>query len=626
MAKQASSDIDGPAPRVRNACCRTSTVLLLVGSLLIVAMPSQAKLRPSSRERPVVTVPASDAILYSTIGVDGKVFAFCPAARTDDGSSFQQTEVQLVDPMGQALAAPAAVSPPDTVDCDMASAPDGSWMIVYGQAYPSRNVFVRTLSADGTTLGVPVQLNTVSADELNVSDVIYAGAGVFVATWFDYDGYDAPEQVYARRFNSSGNPLGPVFRFVDAPVYGERRAELSSSGNGRFGVIWNVAETQASGYSQLARSYLADGTALGGPVLLHHGQRHHTESSSGMAADGSVVFAHRGELAFDDDVSILSPDGTSAVENVDVDPPLAVAGNGNWVASSPDLGPRGTDDESFSMFAIDGSPLGISLTIRDDLRPAYHFSFRNVHLNSAGSLSYIIHTFDIDGAQLAVRRICDSSDAECDGCPGYDHDLDTDGDLVPDGCDVCTNLGASREAISGRLVMSNNDATDTYARRTNRVRIELTAQLPDGVDFAELAVAARGMTIRAQSPDGSSPLQVTLPGGVYKGRGTGGWTGSSGRWSFVDRTGAPQRGFRKLRLRRIGGDDSRKVQLSAWADSDKYGLSHRYLPLQLSVTFGDPSDAAIGACAEIHFTDQECVAALDPVFPDNNGTIRCQRQ
>ncbi|HRC84896.1 MAG TPA: hypothetical protein PK413_04740, partial [Thermoanaerobaculia bacterium] len=99
--------------------------------------------------------------------------------------------------------------------------------------------FVQALSSSGQPLGEAVALGLLNREANSLPSVAAAPDGRFVVAWARYAEEDGLLDVYARRFDSDGTPLGPEFRVNQITLSDQTDATVAMDAQGNFVVAWS---------------------------------------------------------------------------------------------------------------------------------------------------------------------------------------------------------------------------------------------------------------------------------------------------------------------------------------------------------------------------------------------------
>jgi hypothetical protein len=149
-------------------------------------------------------------------------------------------------------------------------------------------VFARRFDPAGIPLGGDFQVNTTATGTQYSPSVASDGAGNFVVVWASQLTDPGDVDVYARRFDSSGAPLGADFRVNTYTTGDQKSPRVSSDAAGNFVVVW----TSAPQYGQtgqdgdnggiFAQRYDTSGNPVGGEIMVN-------ESTTGDQATPAVA-------------------------------------------------------------------------------------------------------------------------------------------------------------------------------------------------------------------------------------------------------------------------------------------------------------------------------------------------
>jgi Ca2+-binding RTX toxin-like protein len=146
----------------------------------------------------------------------------------------------------------------------VASLADGGFLVGWttgGSAYAQR------FDGSGTAVGGPALLGP-AANSNPVGQLSLAGlaGGGFVATWTSSNGPDDTD-VYARRFDSSGQALGPEFLVSTTTGSINNQSDVAALAGGGFAVGWKWVDFD-EGAAIYARVYDSSGGPVGTQLLL----------------------------------------------------------------------------------------------------------------------------------------------------------------------------------------------------------------------------------------------------------------------------------------------------------------------------------------------------------------------
>ncbi len=160
------------------------------------------------------------------------------------------------------------------------------------------DIYAQRYNSSGNPIGSNFQVNEdIGTPDQAFPAIAVDGSGNFVITWYDYrnGNYD----IYAQRYNFLGTPLGPNFKMNDDPGSSSQRypaIALDSSGN--FVITW---QDYRSDYSDIyAQKYNSFGNPVGSNYLIPKYQYHPFEQLAPAVAvnNSDIYFAwmddHRG--------------------------------------------------------------------------------------------------------------------------------------------------------------------------------------------------------------------------------------------------------------------------------------------------------------------------------------------
>jgi len=151
----------------------------------------------------------------------------------------------------------------DQRNADVAVASDGTFVVVwhdvqYGTYYTIR---ARKYDSNGTPVGLDFQVNTFGTAYNYHPKVAAVAGGGFVVVW-DGDGPLDPSEIFARRYDAAGSPIGGEFRVNSNVLPWDAYPSIASEASGAFVVSWQAADDATFDYDIFARRF----DAAGNPV------------------------------------------------------------------------------------------------------------------------------------------------------------------------------------------------------------------------------------------------------------------------------------------------------------------------------------------------------------------------
>ena len=124
-----------------------------------------------------------------------------------------------------------------------------------------QGIFGSRFSSSGARVGVEFLVNVYTSASQFLPRVAAVGSG-FVVTWTS-DGQDGNAYgVFARRFGSSGNPIGADFQVAIQTLGDQKNSSVAGDGSGGFVVVWESLGDYNQG-GVFAQRFSSSGTRLG---------------------------------------------------------------------------------------------------------------------------------------------------------------------------------------------------------------------------------------------------------------------------------------------------------------------------------------------------------------------------
>jgi len=155
---------------------------------------------------------------------------------------------------------------------DVAYAPNGTFMVVWesaGQDGSHYGIFGRRFDATGAALGAEFPVNAHTSNAQTRPVVAAAPDGGFVVAWQSYLQDGSLYGIFARRFDSSGTPVGLDFQVNSFTTGYQTTPDVATDAAGAFLVVWNSQGPDGSGSGVSGQRFDAAGNPLGGEFIAN---------------------------------------------------------------------------------------------------------------------------------------------------------------------------------------------------------------------------------------------------------------------------------------------------------------------------------------------------------------------
>lgn len=210
-----------------------------------------------------------------------------------DGSGYG-VYAQRYDASGAAMGAEFRVNT-TTNNWQMESAvamASGSFLISWSSAEQDGGgfgIYARLFNSSGEPAGAEFRVNTTTSGNQRYSSVSMDSSGNFVVSWTSTDQDGGGDGVYARLYNLAGTPLGSEFRVNTLTTGDQRYSTVAMDSDGDFVVTWKSDLQDGDGYGIYAQRYNASGTAQGGEFQVN-------TFTTGNQIDPTVAIDHSGNF------------------------------------------------------------------------------------------------------------------------------------------------------------------------------------------------------------------------------------------------------------------------------------------------------------------------------------------
>ena len=263
----------------------------------------------------------------------------------------------------------------------------GNFVVVwssYLQDGSSNGVFARRFDPNCSPLGDEIQINTTTAGNQTEPAVAMDATAGFVVAWQGPGLIDAGEDIFLRRFDPNGLPLGDDFcagYATDAQIY----PSVAVNVDGSFAVVWeSVNLPQAGDRSVCARLYDSNGVGLGEELVINDAPAVCRYPDIAADANGNFAVAWMEDKSSNSVMArLFNADGSSRGDAFEVStirfssvtkPSIAMDDAGFFVVAwdgDPNL--AGQDDIHARLFDPNGTPLGEQFVVNTALGGAQQY-------------------------------------------------------------------------------------------------------------------------------------------------------------------------------------------------------------------------------------------------------------
>lgn len=172
---------------------------------------------------------------------------------------------------------------------------DGDFVVVWeseGQDGFGYGVFGRQYDRLGKAKGTEFQINQYALSDQRLANVAMDPDGDFVVTWSSFGQDGSGYGVYARRYDSLGQPLTDEFRVNSTTGSTQRNSQIAMDRTGDFIITWMSNGADGDGYGIYAQRFGRDGTPQGQEFRVNTTTTGHQQYPAiGRDEDGDTVIA-----------------------------------------------------------------------------------------------------------------------------------------------------------------------------------------------------------------------------------------------------------------------------------------------------------------------------------------------
>jgi hypothetical protein len=162
-----------------------------------------------------------------------------------------------------------------------------------------RGIYFQRYTASGTKVGGEVRVDQTDDTDQQAPAIAVDSSGNFVITWSVLNVADGTDyDIYARRFDNTGNPLTTEFlvndsvnaTLVDGKNDNQVNSSIAMNASGEFVVTWESENQDTDSYGIYARRFKADGTPKEAAFKVNTTTANTQQNASvAIATDGSFV-------------------------------------------------------------------------------------------------------------------------------------------------------------------------------------------------------------------------------------------------------------------------------------------------------------------------------------------------
>jgi hypothetical protein len=510
----------------------------------------------------------------------------------------------------------------------VSSAPDGSFVVVWHGTGPpggdAPDVHARRFDAGAAPLGAQFRVNEGTVADQDSASVGHDGAGNFLVAWLDSDcipGHYCPSDITFRRFDATGTPLAAPTTIAGADA--ETTPAVGVRPGGEALIVWRQFDPVVYAARRLSGELFdADDTSVATFAAATDPDVYPSTPSIAVRSSDFVVVYGDGDVfgvVVDTAGAVVASDivlvgGPESAFDVDV----AAAPDDRFVVAWSGFSDL-KDGEAVRLQRLDSTASPLEDAVLATTYLSSHQLGPEVTIDSAGNVIVAFgdngfsNFTSRDGDQGAIfaNRFCDADDPTCDICPAGDDTIDADNDGIPDACDACTNLSGAADFTVRPRLSTRNDSSSGIPLKSNRLRLQGELSIAGG--FAGLDPVGAGARVLVETPFGGRVADMTAAAATSGGSGTAGWQAGNGKWTYFDRTSAPDNGLRKIVISDRSDKAPDRVRISVKAGGGVYPTREPYVPLRGTFVFGGQAASDAGACAQTAFSATDCTVGSQAI-------------
>ncbi len=255
----------------------------------------------------------------------------------------------------------------------------GNFVVVWNSYFSSRSneIFSRRFGADGSPIGSEFQINTTTSGNQKEPSVAMDAGGNFVVAW--YGPGEDKEDIFARRFNANGQPLGSESRVNTYTNDKQLYPRVAMDNDGGFIIVWESRNIPGqSSKAVCGQLYDSTGSSIGPEFVINEEASDSRYPDVAMDAEGNFAVVWMRDKSSNSIIARLyNADGTAKTEPFEVStirfssitqPSIAMNKAGHFVVAwdgDPKL--AGLDDIHARRYKPDGTAIGEQFIVNTTL-------------------------------------------------------------------------------------------------------------------------------------------------------------------------------------------------------------------------------------------------------------------
>lgn len=271
-------------------------VAILLGITLLLVFQTTV-FAIAKKDGPEFQITSSGGFLTTSMAADGS-FVIAWTRYVVSGSGWKQNVVaQRYDANGNSLGAELLISDDGGVP-SVAMGQDGSFVITWTgyDASGSGIIFAQRYDSSGLPIGSTFQVNTSAIGNYFWwsgqfwPSVAVSQTGAFIITWQSWAQDGSGWGIFAQRYDAHGNPVGGEFQVNTTTTYDQTNPNVAISQDGSFVITWEGNSRSLSATDVFAQRYDGSGNSLSTEFQVNtESLGDQWQNNVAMAQDGSFI-------------------------------------------------------------------------------------------------------------------------------------------------------------------------------------------------------------------------------------------------------------------------------------------------------------------------------------------------